>query len=97
MIGGHIMMPLGRCCLIVEDEPCSSLDLGTTWKRPELWSPGRWLPAPRSWSWIEHATPALVILDFKLRDGSCIELASAASAWGAAPLPSAYPKPRIGL
>ena len=86
------------CCLIVEDKALLGLALEDDLEEAGIVVAGPLASCAEALAWIEHATPALAILDYKLRDGSCIELARALLQRGArCSLPSACPKPRIEL
>ena len=63
------------CCLIVEDEALLGLALEDDLEEAGIVVAGPLASCAEVLAWIDHATPALAVLDYKLRDGSCIELA----------------------
>src|SRR4051794_27525138 len=63
------------CCLIAEDQALIALALEASLEDAGIGIAGPFGSCVEALSWVEHATPALAILDFKLQDGPCTDLA----------------------
>ena len=64
-------------CLIAEDDALLGFALEDDLEEAGIGVVGPLASCAEALAWIEHTTPALAILDYKLRDGCCTELAGA--------------------
>src|SRR5215204_1406988 len=67
--------PVQLCCLVAEDQALIGMALQTYLEEAGIEVAGPFPSCAEALSWAEARTPALAILDFKLRDGICTHLA----------------------
>jgi DNA-binding NtrC family response regulator len=63
------------CCLVAEDQALIALALEASLEDGGIGIAGPFGSCVEALSWVEQATPALAILDYKLQDGPCTDLA----------------------
>jgi len=63
------------CCLVAEDQALIALALEASLEDAGIGIAGPFGSCVEALSWVEQATPALAILDYKLQDGPCTDLA----------------------
>lgn len=63
------------CCLIVEDQVLIAMSLEAYLEDIGYDLAGPFMSRADALEWLETGTPDLAILDYKLNDGSCLELA----------------------
>lgn len=63
------------CCLIAEDDAIIGLALEGDLEEVGLAVAGPFVSVADALSWVEHNTPEIAILDFKLKDDLCTDLA----------------------
>ena len=69
------MEPRQLCCLIAEDEAVIGIALEAYLEDAGIPVAGPFGSCAEALSWVERKTPDIAILDFKLKDGPCTELA----------------------
>ena len=67
--------PVQLCCLVAEDQALIGMALQTYLEEAGIEVAGPFPSCAEALSWAEARTPALAILDFKLRNGICSHLA----------------------
>jgi len=65
------------CCLIAEDQVLIGMALEATLEAAGIPVAGPFTSCADALAWVETSTPRVAVLDFKLKDGSCTELARA--------------------
>jgi DNA-binding response OmpR family regulator len=70
------------CCLIAEDQALIGMALEAYFEDLGLEVAGPFASSVEAARWVETHTPELAILDFKLKDGSCSDLARSLLARG---------------
>src|SRR4051794_2455877 len=63
------------CCLVAEDQALIALGLEATLEEVGIGIAGPFGSCVAASAWVERHTPELAILDFKLQDGPCTNLA----------------------
>jgi DNA-binding response OmpR family regulator len=63
------------CCLIVEDEAVIALSIETSLEDGGMVVAGPFASSDSALAWTRQATPDVALLDFKLKDGTCTEVA----------------------
>ena len=63
------------CCLIAEDQALIGMALEAYLEDVGILIGGPFASCAQALSWVERKTPDIAILDFKLKDGPCTELA----------------------
>ena len=70
------MSPFAKpCCLVAEDQALIALALEAALEEVGIGIAGPFGSCVEASAWVERHTPELAILDFKLRDGPCTNLA----------------------
>ena len=64
-----------HCCLVAEDQALIGMALEAYLDEAGIAVAGPFASCAAAMSWAETRTPGLAILDFKLQDGPCTELA----------------------
>ena len=70
------------CCLLAEDQALIGMALEATLEEAGLPVAGPFACAVDALAWTQQDTPCAAILDYKLKDGLCTELAGALRAQG---------------
>jgi DNA-binding response OmpR family regulator len=68
------------CCLVVEDQALIGIALEAYLEDEGFLVAGPFARGADALSWTERNTPTVAILDYKLRDGTCTELARSLTA-----------------
>ncbi len=64
-------------CLVAEDQAIIALELAADLEEIGIAIAGPFTSCEQALAWTEHDTPDLALLDYKLKDGACTELARA--------------------
>ena len=70
------MSPFAKpCCLVAEDQALIALALEAALEEVGIGIAGPFPSCAEALTWVARHTPELAVLDFKLRDGPCTDLA----------------------
>jgi DNA-binding response OmpR family regulator len=67
--------PLHPCCLVAEDQALIGMALEAYLDEIGMAVAGPFASCEQALAWVEHATPHIALLDFRLNDGPCTTLA----------------------
>ena len=73
---------LHPCCLVVEDQTLIAMALEATMEDAGIPVAGLFASCADALAWTEDNTPSIAVLDYKLKDGPCTDLAKVLLARG---------------